>query len=237
MSHGWIDRRKEIPPRDIDSCRDYRLSAPAAARLPHRVAEPPGRRTACRPCRSGHIVADVPARPLGRDRRRRFLYHCSLDVAWRGLVTYFYESRSCQVTGSFGRAFLRSCQSNRPPSRSPSRPPTQERGPRRRPSSDDPDAGSDRHRSPTRAGGFVVAGAVAPTATSIRVGTIRTEHQRLLREAWKRAPLLHFGSRVNPVRNSGRSHQLVGLATLRLPYPQTPICFSCAPSGGSPVSR
>ena len=121
------------------------------------------------------------------------------------------------MTGFCRRAFLCSCQSNRPPSRSPSRPPTQERGPRRQPSPDDPDAGSERHRSPTRAGGFVVAGAVAPTATSIRVGTIRTEHQRLLREAWKRAPLLHFGSRVNPVRNSGRSHQLVGLATLRLP--------------------
>jgi hypothetical protein len=50
---------------------------------------------------------------------------------------YFYEGRSCQVAGAFVFGFLRSHQSNRPPSRSPSRPPTQERGPRRRLSPDD----------------------------------------------------------------------------------------------------
>src|SRR5262245_31315541 len=35
-------------------------------------------------------------------------------------------------------------------------------------------------------------------------------HQRLIREAWQRAPLLHYGSQLNPVRFNGRSHQLVG---------------------------
>ena len=40
-------------------------------------------------------------------------------------------------------------------------------------------------------------------------------HQRLIREAWKRAPLLHCGSQGNPVRFDGRSHQLSGPTTAR----------------------
>jgi hypothetical protein len=42
-------------------------------------------------------------------------------------------------------------------------------------------------------------------------------HQRLLREAWKRAPLLHCGSQVNPVQLHGRSHQLSGPTVGRRP--------------------
>src|SRR5260221_11414650 len=53
-------------------------------------------------------------------------------------------------------------------------------------------------RSPTRAGGFVFAEPMAP-APLLSVPVAMPGHQRLIREAWKRAPLLHYGSQVNPV--------------------------------------
>src|SRR5207249_8207376 len=113
--------------------------------------------------------------------------------------------------------------------------PAQERGPRRRPEPRTITRGSrGARRSPTRAGGFVFAEPMAPAPLLSVPGRCRG-HQRLVREAWQRAPLLHYGSQVNPVRLHGRSHQLVGptIASCR----QTSIGFSCAPSGTTPVSR
>src|SRR4030095_17248630 len=43
--------------------------------------------------------------------------------------------------------------------------------------------------SPTRAGGFLFVGVVAPTATSIRVGGHATEHQRLFVKPGSERPL------------------------------------------------
>jgi hypothetical protein len=48
-----------------------------------------------------------------------------------------------------------------------------------------------------------VCGADGSRATSVRAGGHASGHQRLIREAWKRAPLLHYGSQVNPVRLDG----------------------------------
>ena len=61
-------------------------------------------------------------------------------------------------------------------------------------------------------------------------------HQRLIREAWKRAPLLHYGSQVNPVRFR-RALAPARWADDRASCRQTSIGFSCAPSGTTPVSR
>jgi hypothetical protein len=89
--------------------------------------------------------------------------------------------------------------------------PAQERGPRRRPEPRTITHGS-RGRTPItdESWRLRVRGADGSRATSIRAGGDAPGHQRLLREAWKRAPLLHYGSQVNPVRRDGRSHQLVG---------------------------
>jgi hypothetical protein len=109
-----------------------------------------------------------------------------------------FESPSCSLSSSA------------PSPRPPSRPPAQERGPRRRP---EPRTITRRsrgaRRSPTRAGGFMFAEPMAP-APLLSVPWRCPGHQRLIREAWERAPLLHYGSQVNPVRFHGRSHQLVG---------------------------
>src|SRR5207249_7596947 len=114
-----------------------------------------------------------------------------------------FESPSCSLSSSA------------PPPRPPSRPPAQERGPRRRPEPRTITRGSrGARRSPTRAGGFVFAEPMAPAPLLSVPGRCRG-HQRLVREAWQRAPLLHYGSEVNPVRLHGRSHQLVGLTIRR----------------------
>ena len=88
--------------------------------------------------------------------------------------------------------------------------------------------------SPTRAGGFLFVGVVAPTATSIRVGGHATEHQRLFVKPGSERPLRF--TFANPVRFNGRSHQLRGQRPSSA-GPQVSIHFSWAPSGTSPVSR
>jgi hypothetical protein len=124
--------------------------------------------------------------------------------------SYFYEGFCCQALPSFRTCGVLRSHRSKPLLRPPSRPPTR--------------AGPAQAADPQTTTG----GPTPITDESWRLRVRRSRwlprhfypcrwpcpgHQRLIREAWERAPLLHCGSQVNPVRFAGRSHQLIGPTT------------------------
>ena len=79
--------------------------------------------------------------------------------------------------------------------------------------------------------------AVAPTLL-LSVSMRCTEHQKLMREAWERAPLLELGlTSVNPSCRRALAPARWPPPRDRSVVPQTSIGFNRAPSGTVPVSR